>query len=169
MLIMSLCPRCWFLCLMLTILLSFMVDRKFVLRLPSEWSVSAPYAIAGSTQELYTYLSRHMARLHLKRSRCMSPSLPWFFVVHLVTGSFPGGCSLHNLPTFSTITLFTLIVVLSTTITFVCGMFIKRASGNLWKVSTRPEYFHFRYRPYNNVVPNGLVLFCKYTYIEPTL
>ena len=34
--------------------------------------VSAPYVIAGSTQELYTCLFRQMARLLLKISRCLA-------------------------------------------------------------------------------------------------
>ena len=52
--------------------------------------VSAPYVIAGSTQELYTCLFRQMARLLLKISRCLAYaaqpamilrciSLSWFF------------------------------------------------------------------------------------------
>ena len=56
--------------------------------------VSAPYAIAGSTQELYTCLFRQMARLLLKISRCLAYaaqpatilrciSLSWFFSLRL--------------------------------------------------------------------------------------
>ena len=52
--------------------------------------VSAPYVIAGSTHELYTFLFRHMARLLLKMFRCLAYaaqpamiirciSLSWFF------------------------------------------------------------------------------------------
>ena len=56
--------------------------------------VSAPYVIAGSTQELYTCLFRQMARLLLKISRCLAYaaqpamilrciSLSWFFSLWL--------------------------------------------------------------------------------------
>ena len=56
--------------------------------------VSAPYVIAGSTQELYTCLFRQMARLLLKMSRCLAYaaqpamilrciSLSWFFSLRL--------------------------------------------------------------------------------------
>ena len=56
--------------------------------------VSAPYVIAGSTQELYTCLFRQMARLLLKISRCLAYaaqpamilrciSLSWFFSLRL--------------------------------------------------------------------------------------
>ena len=56
--------------------------------------VSAPYVIAGSTQELYTCLSRQMVRLLLKMSRCLAYaaqpamilrciSLSWFFSLRL--------------------------------------------------------------------------------------
>ena len=56
--------------------------------------VSAPYVIAGSTQELYTCLFRPMARLRLKISRCLAYaaqpamilrciSLSWFFSLRL--------------------------------------------------------------------------------------
>ena len=46
--------------------------RKFVLCLLVSVQVSAPYVIAGSTQELYTCLFRQMARLLLKISRCLA-------------------------------------------------------------------------------------------------
>ena len=56
--------------------------------------VSAPYVIAGSTQELYICLFRHMAGLILKISRCLAYaakpamilrciSLSWFFSLRL--------------------------------------------------------------------------------------
>ena len=56
--------------------------------------VSAPYIIAGSTEELYTCLFRQMARLLLKMSRCLAYaaqpamilhciSLSWFFYLRL--------------------------------------------------------------------------------------
>ena len=56
--------------------------------------VSAPYGIAGSTQELYTCPFRQMARLLLKISRCLAYaaqtamilrciSLSWFFSLRL--------------------------------------------------------------------------------------
>ena len=56
--------------------------------------VSAPYVIAGSTQELYTCLFRQMARLLLEISRCLAYaaqpamilrciSLSWFFSLRL--------------------------------------------------------------------------------------
>ena len=56
--------------------------------------VSAPYVIAGSTQELYTCLFRQMGRLLLKISRCVAYaaqpamilrciSLSWFFSLRL--------------------------------------------------------------------------------------
>ena len=56
--------------------------------------VSAPYVIAGSTQELYTCLFRQMARLLLNISRCLAYaaqpamilhciSLSWFFSLRL--------------------------------------------------------------------------------------
>ena len=57
-------------------------------------NVSVPYAIAGSTQELYTCLFRQMARLLFKISRCLAYaaqpamilrciSLSWFFSLSL--------------------------------------------------------------------------------------
>ena len=46
--------------------------RKCVLCLLVSVQVSAPYIIAGSTQELYTCLFRQMARLLLKISRCLA-------------------------------------------------------------------------------------------------
>ena len=56
--------------------------------------VSAPYVIAGSTQELYTCLFRQMAMLLLKMSQCLAYaaqpamilrciSLSWFFSLRL--------------------------------------------------------------------------------------
>ena len=56
--------------------------------------VSAPYVIAGGTQELYTCLFRQMTRLLLKISRCLTYaaqpamilrciSLSWFFSLRL--------------------------------------------------------------------------------------
>ena len=60
---------------MLSILLSILVcaaARLFCACLVSV-QVSAPYVIAGSTQELYTScLFRQMARLLLKMSRCLA-------------------------------------------------------------------------------------------------
>ena len=69
--------------------------RKFVLCLFCQCPyVSAPYVLAGSTQELYTCLFRQMARLLLKISRCLAYaaqpamilrciSLSWFFSLRL--------------------------------------------------------------------------------------
>ena len=68
--------------------------RKFVLCLFGQCQVSAPYVIAGSTQELYTCLFRQMARLLLKISRCLAYAaqpamilhcipLSWFFSLRL--------------------------------------------------------------------------------------
>ena len=54
--------------------------------------VSAPYVIAGSTQELYTCLFRQMAWLLLKKSQCLAAQparilrciyLPWLFSLRL--------------------------------------------------------------------------------------
>ena len=65
---------------MLSILLSILVCAAACLFCACLVSVqvSAPYVIAGSTQELYTCIFRQMARLLLKISRCwrMPPSLP---------------------------------------------------------------------------------------------
>ena len=63
---------------MLSILLSILVCAAASLFCACLVSVqvSAPYVIAGSTQELYTCLFRQMARLLLKISRRMPPSLP---------------------------------------------------------------------------------------------
>ena len=59
---------------MLSILLSILVCAAASLFCASLVSVrvSAPYVIAGSTQELYTCLFRQMARLLLKISRCLT-------------------------------------------------------------------------------------------------
>ena len=70
--------------------------RKFVLCLFGQCPClcTAPYVIAGSTQELYTCLFRQMARLLLKISRCLAYaaqpamilrciSLSWFFSLRL--------------------------------------------------------------------------------------
>ena len=59
---------------MLSIRLSILVCAAASLFCASLVSVkvSAPYGIAGSTQELYTYLFREMARLFLKISRCLA-------------------------------------------------------------------------------------------------
>ena len=71
-----------FLYVMLSILLSMLVCAAASLFCACLVSVqvSAPYVIAGSTQELYTCLFRQMARLLLKMSRCLAyqllPSLP---------------------------------------------------------------------------------------------
>ena len=57
---------------------------------------SAPYVIAGSTQELYTYVSSDRWQGCFWRYPGvwrMPPSLPWFFVVSICPGSFPWGCS----------------------------------------------------------------------------
>ena len=81
---------------MLSILLSILVSATASLFCACLVSVqvSAPYAIAGSTQELYTCLFRQMARLLLKISRCLAYaaqpamilrciSLSWFFPLRL--------------------------------------------------------------------------------------
>ena len=59
---------------MLSILLSILVCAAASLFCACLVSVqvSAPYVIAGSTQELYTCLFRQMARLLLKMSRCLA-------------------------------------------------------------------------------------------------
>ena len=81
---------------MLSILLSILVCAAaslFCACLVSA-QVSAPYVIAGSTQELYTCLFRQMARLLLKMPRCLAYaaqpamilrciSLSWFFSLRL--------------------------------------------------------------------------------------
>ena len=77
---------------MLSILLSILVCAAASLFCACLVSVqvSAPYVIAGSTQESYTRLFRQMARLFLKISRCLAYaaqpatilrciSLSWFF------------------------------------------------------------------------------------------
>ena len=81
---------------MLSILLSILVCAAASLFCACLVSVqvSAPYVIAGSTQELYTCLFRQMARLLLKISRCLAYaaqpamilrciSLSWFFSLRL--------------------------------------------------------------------------------------
>ena len=65
---------------MLSIIISFLVCAMQVKFSSSCWmtvEVSSPYVIAGSTQELYTWLFRQMARLLLKKSQrlTMPPSL----------------------------------------------------------------------------------------------
>ena len=63
-----------YLYVMLSILLSILVcaaESLFCACLVSVL-VSAPYVIAGSTQELYTCLFRQMARFLLKISRCLA-------------------------------------------------------------------------------------------------
>ena len=59
---------------MLSILLSILVCAAASLFCACLVSVqvSAPYVIAGSRQDLYTCLFRHMARLLLKMSRCLA-------------------------------------------------------------------------------------------------
>ena len=87
---------------MLSILLSILVceaERLFCACLVSV-QVSAPYVIAGSTQELYTCLFRQMARLLLKISRCLAYAaqpamilrciaLSWFCSLRLYTSVVP--------------------------------------------------------------------------------
>ena len=81
---------------MLSILLSILICVAASLSCASLVSVqvSAPYVIAGSTQELYTCLFGQMARLLLKMSRCLAYaaqpamifrciSLSWFFSLML--------------------------------------------------------------------------------------
>ena len=74
---------------MLSLLLSILVCACVV-----SVQVSAPYATAGSTQELYTCFFRQMERLLLKVSRCLAYaaqpamilrciSLSWFFSLRL--------------------------------------------------------------------------------------
>ena len=96
--VLSLTQMCVFLSLyvMLSILLSIFVCAAASLFCACLVSVhvSAPYVIAGSTQELYTCLFRQMARLLLKISRCLAYaaqpamilrciSLSWFFSLRL--------------------------------------------------------------------------------------
>ena len=81
---------------MLSILLSILVCAAASLFCACLVSVqvSAPYVIAGSTQELYTCLFRQMARLTLKISQCLAYAaqlamilrcicLSWFFSLRL--------------------------------------------------------------------------------------
>ena len=82
--------------MMLSILLSILACEAaslFCVCLVSV-QVSAPYVIAGSTQELYTCLFRQMARLLLKITLCLAyaaqpvmirrcMSLSWFFSLRL--------------------------------------------------------------------------------------
>ena len=81
---------------MLSILLSILVCAAASLFCACLVSVqiSAPYVIAGSTQELYTCLFRQMARLLLKISRCLAYAaqpamilrciyLSWFFSMRM--------------------------------------------------------------------------------------
>ena len=81
---------------MLSILLSILVCAAASLFCACLVSVhvSAPYVIAGSTQELYTCLFRQMTRLLLKISRCLAYAaqpamiircicLSWFFSLRL--------------------------------------------------------------------------------------
>ena len=75
---------------MLSILLSILVCAAASLLCACLVSVqvSAPYVIAGSTQELYTCLFRQLARLLLKISWCLALilrfiSLSWFFSLML--------------------------------------------------------------------------------------
>ncbi len=81
---------------MLSILLSILVYAAANLLCACLVSVqvSAPYVIAGSSQELYTCLVRQMARLLLTISRCLTYaaqpavilrciSLFWFFSLRL--------------------------------------------------------------------------------------
>ena len=81
---------------MLSILLSILVCAAASLFCACLVSVqvSAPYVIAGSTQELYTCLFRQMAKLLLKVSRCLAYAaqsamilrrifLSWFFSLRL--------------------------------------------------------------------------------------
>ena len=124
---------------MLSILLSILVCAAASLFCACLVSVqvSAPYVIAGSTQELYTCLFRQMARLLLKITRCLAYaaqpamilrciSLSWFFSLRLY-------CPKYTQPgTFSTSTLFTFIGVLSTTITFVFGVYAMVDCCFLW-------------------------------------
>ena len=78
--------------MMLSILLSILVCALACLFCACLVSVqiSAPYVIAGSTQELYTCLFRQIARLLLQMSRCLAYAaqpamilrciyLSWFF------------------------------------------------------------------------------------------
>ena len=119
---------------MLSILLSILVCAAASLFCACLVSVqvSAPYDIAGSTQELYTCLFRQMQGCFWRYSGVlhMTPSLPWFFVVSLCPGSFPWGCSVIpstcSLGHYFISTLFTFIWVLSTTTTFVFQTFILR-------------------------------------------
>ena len=78
---------------MLSILLSILVCAAASLFCACLVSVqvSAPYVIAGSTQELYTCLFRQTARLLFKIPRCLAyaPQPAMILVVSLCPGSFP--------------------------------------------------------------------------------
>ena len=50
--------------------------------------VSAPYVIAGSSQELYTCLFRQMARLLLKMSRCLAYAAQPAMILHCISLSW---------------------------------------------------------------------------------
>ena len=52
------------------------------------WSVSAPYAIAGSTQELYTCLFRQMAILLLTIFRCLTYAAQPAMILHCISLSW---------------------------------------------------------------------------------
>ena len=102
---------------MLSILLSILVCAAASLFCACLVSVqvSAPYVIAGSTQELYTCLFKQMARLLLKISLCLEYSAQPAMIFRCIYFSW--------LFSFFYL-LLTFIGVLSTTITFVFAMFI---------------------------------------------
>ena len=93
--------------------------------------VSAPYVIAGSTQELYTCLFRKMARLLLKISRCLAYAAQPAMILSLhlfVLVLFLEAVVLSQVHVALDISrrFYTFIGVLSTTITFAFAMFILR-------------------------------------------
>ena len=94
------------------------------------WSVSmqvsAPYVIAGSTQDVYTCLFRQMARSLLKMSRCLAYAAQPAMILPCISLSWFFSLRLQCCWTFSISILFRFIGVLSTTITFVFAMFILR-------------------------------------------
>ena len=83
---------------MLSILLSILVCAAASLFCACLVSVqvSAPYVIAGSTEELYTCLSRQMAMLLLKISRCLAyAAQPAMILKICVVSLCPGSFSLR--------------------------------------------------------------------------
>ena len=75
---------------MLSILLSTLVcaAASFFCACLVSVHVSAPYVIAGSTQELYTCIFRQMARLLLKISRCLANDAQPAMILRCISSSW---------------------------------------------------------------------------------